>query len=72
MRKTFSNFPSAGAGIALLILRLVVGTSSILEAGLMIARSHAQTPAANVRSRTGGGRRSGIDHWLPDGRLPAF
>jgi len=48
MRRTFSNFPSAGAGVALLILRLVVGTSSILEAGLMIARNHAQAAAATI------------------------
>jgi uncharacterized membrane protein YphA (DoxX/SURF4 family) len=48
MQRTFSNFPSARAGVALLLLRVVVGTSSILEAGLMIARNNAQAQAATI------------------------
>lgn len=43
MLSTFSNFPSARASIALLLLRVVVGASAILEASLTIA--HNQAPA---------------------------
>lgn len=48
MLGTYSNFPSARAGVALLLLRVVVGTSSILEAGMMIARNNAQAQAATI------------------------
>src|ERR1700688_855720 len=40
VQRTFSSFPSGGAGAALFVLRLVVGASAILEAGLIIGRNH--------------------------------
>jgi len=48
MLRTFSNFPSARAGIALFILRIVVGTSAILEVGLMLAGNHALPQSARI------------------------
>jgi hypothetical protein len=41
LQRTFSSFPSGAAGIALLVLRLVVGGLSSLQAGLLIGGSHA-------------------------------
>jgi uncharacterized membrane protein YphA (DoxX/SURF4 family) len=48
VQRTFSSFPSGGAGAALLVLRLVVGASATLEAGLIIGRNYtlAQTTIA--------------------------
>jgi uncharacterized membrane protein YphA (DoxX/SURF4 family) len=40
VQRTFSSFPSGGAGAALLVLRLFVGASATLEAGLTIASNH--------------------------------
>ena len=40
MQRTFSSFPSGIAGIALLVLRVVVGALASLEAGLLLAVGH--------------------------------
>jgi uncharacterized membrane protein YphA (DoxX/SURF4 family) len=48
VQRTFSSFPSGGAGAALLVLRLVVGASATLEAGLIIARNHAPAYVATI------------------------
>jgi uncharacterized membrane protein YphA (DoxX/SURF4 family) len=37
LQRAFSSFPSGWAGVALLVLRVVVGASATLEAGLLIA-----------------------------------
>jgi putative oxidoreductase len=38
LQRTFTSFPSGWVGAALLVLRVVVGTSAIVEAALAIAR----------------------------------
>ena len=48
MQRTFSSFPSGWAGAALLVLRLIVGASATLEAGLIIARNHAPAHLAMI------------------------
>jgi uncharacterized membrane protein YphA (DoxX/SURF4 family) len=40
LQRTFTSFPSGWAGTALLVLRVVVGTSATLQAGLLIADAH--------------------------------
>jgi uncharacterized membrane protein YphA (DoxX/SURF4 family) len=40
LQRTFSGFPSGWAGAALLVLRVVVGASATLQAGLLIAGSY--------------------------------
>ncbi len=40
LQRTFSSFPSGWAGAALLVLRVVVGASATLQAGLLIAGGH--------------------------------
>jgi uncharacterized membrane protein YphA (DoxX/SURF4 family) len=40
LQRTFSGFPSGGPGFALLLLRLVVGSSASLEAALIIVATH--------------------------------
>jgi uncharacterized membrane protein YphA (DoxX/SURF4 family) len=48
VQRTFSSFPSGWAGAALLVLRLVVGASATLEAGLTIARNHTPAHIATI------------------------
>jgi uncharacterized membrane protein YphA (DoxX/SURF4 family) len=48
VQRTFSSFPSGWAGAALLVLRLIVGASATLEAGLIIARNHAPAHLAMI------------------------
>jgi uncharacterized membrane protein YphA (DoxX/SURF4 family) len=48
VQRTFSSFPSGGAGAALLVLRIVVGASATLEAGLIIARNHTPAHMATI------------------------
>jgi uncharacterized membrane protein YphA (DoxX/SURF4 family) len=45
LQRTFSSFPSGWAGAALLVLRVVVGASATLQAGLLIAGGHPVTVA---------------------------
>jgi uncharacterized membrane protein YphA (DoxX/SURF4 family) len=40
LQRTFSSFPSGWAGMALLVLRVVVGALAALQAGLIITGSH--------------------------------
>ena len=40
LQRAFTSFPSGWAGTALLVLRVVVGASATLQAGLLIAASH--------------------------------
>ena len=52
MQRTFSSFPSGWAGAALLVLRLVVGASATLEAGLTIAHNHTPAHMATIAAGT--------------------
>jgi len=40
LQRAFTSFPSGWAGTALLVLRVVVGASATLQAGLLIAGAH--------------------------------
>jgi uncharacterized membrane protein YphA (DoxX/SURF4 family) len=40
LQRAFTSFPSGWAGTALLVLRVVVGASATLQAGLLVAGAH--------------------------------
>jgi uncharacterized membrane protein YphA (DoxX/SURF4 family) len=48
MQRTFSSFPSGWAGMALLVLRVVVGALAAFQAGLILACSHAIVSLATL------------------------
>jgi hypothetical protein len=48
LQRAFASFPSGWTGIALLLLRVVVGASAGLEAGLIITGSHAVLRLATI------------------------
>jgi uncharacterized membrane protein YphA (DoxX/SURF4 family) len=48
LQRTFSSFPSGWAGVALLVLRVVVGASAALEAGFFISGSHTALRLAAI------------------------
>jgi hypothetical protein len=49
VQRTFSSFPSGGAGAALLVLRLVVGASATLESGLVVGCNHTLALTTHCR-----------------------
>lgn len=50
LQRAFTSFPSGWVGAALLVLRVVVGTSAIVEATLVIAGAHSPLSWATAAS----------------------
>ncbi|MDB6045487.1 MAG: hypothetical protein JWM63_4038 [Gammaproteobacteria bacterium] len=48
LQRAFSSFPFGWAGVALLVLRVVVGASAALEAGLLITGGHTVVRLAAI------------------------
>ncbi len=48
LQRAFSSFPSGSVGIALLVLRVVVGACAAIEAGSVLTGSHAAVRLATI------------------------